>query len=66
MAGPDTPAPIQERLPDGRVVARHWLKPPVNVPFHEATPEQVAQAICAAAKPPDPSKRRPPVRKRHG
>ena len=63
MAGQDTPTPTQERLPNGRRVTRHWLKPPVNVPFEEATPEQVAQAIFAAAKPPDPSKRRSPRRR---
>ena len=35
---------------------------PVEVDFHDATPEQVARALCAAAKPPDPSKRRLPRR----
>ena len=33
--------------------------PPVRVEFHEATLEQVARALCAAAKPPDPSKAAP-------
>ena len=34
---------------------------PVNVEFEEATPEEVARAIFAAADPPDPRKRREPA-----
>ena len=34
---------------------------PVNVEFEEATPEEVARAIFAAADPPDPSKRHEPA-----
>lgn len=45
--------------PKPQTLRAETLRPPVRVPFDQATPEQVAQAICAAAKPPDPSKRRP-------
>ena len=34
------------------------LYEPVNVEFEEATPEQIARALFAAAEPPDPKRRR--------
>ena len=54
----ERPPPAPERPPDRRRVKRHWLKPPVNVPFEQATPQQVAQALFSAVPPPDPRKRR--------
>ena len=34
-------------------------RPPKPVPRIDATPERIARAIFAAAKPPDPSRRKP-------
>ena len=47
MANEPRPAPSGERQPE-----------PVPTKFEKATLEQVARAIFAGAKPPDPSKRR--------
>ncbi len=53
----DGPRPRPPRQPPA--TPRHQ---PLSVDFQGATAKQLARAIFAAAKPPDPSKRRPPRR----
>ena len=50
------------RRPPRRPPAAPRRHEPITTNFQEATAKQLAQAIFATAKPPDPSKRRPPRR----
>ena len=54
MSEPEKPQP--PKRPRGR--------PPTRVVKLDATPEQAARNIFAAAKPPDPKKQRKPKRRR--
>ncbi len=46
------------QLPSRKIVLDPSRYEPVGVEFDDATPEQVARALFAAAPPPDPKKRK--------
>ena len=51
----------EKPLPPPHLVRDPSRYEPVNVEFEEATPEQVARALFAAATPPDPRKQKQPA-----